>query len=209
MQEKNLVVDVGIGGVPTLLRLRINEQYQRYGKILFPHHQDDSLHYIGLDINTTDLAKAKEYMEKYAPHISFETRCADFSSLPFPDNSCDRIILSDVLSIPNHDWCLCEGECPCRCISCECDGKPITRFGPKSRCCPISFKGVTDETKEQLLIEVARVLKKTGSLLVVNLQTPQYITPSSRVLKKLFPRRTQIYFIPDERGFEEIELYEM
>lgn len=209
MQEKQVVVDVGIAENPTLLRLRLNEQYQRYGEILFPPEKDSLLQYVGIDIDEKSLRGAHANMEKYAPHIPFTTHRIDFVSLPFPDNSCDRIILSDVLSIPNHDWCLCEGECPCRCISCECDGKPITRFGPKSRCCPISFKGVTDETKEQLLIEVARVLKPTGSLLVVNLQTPQYITPSSRVLKKLFPRRTQIYFIPDEHGFEEIELYEM
>lgn len=92
MHEKQVVVDVGIGENPTLLRLRLNEQYQRYGEILFPPNNDSLLQYVGIDIDVRSLRGAHAYMEKYAPHISLQlTYEAGRTSLPGSWSDADQL----------------------------------------------------------------------------------------------------------------------
>ncbi len=183
--KSNIVLDLGIGKVPTICRLRANEEFKKIGKDLLPIISDPHLQYIGFDRESSGFDECHQHMKNYAPHVSFTTQCGDAVSLPFPDNYFSLVILSDVLSIPDHDWCMCDYECMCRCKSCECRQETIS-FLPRyanRRCCGGAYHGLPEVQKNAILMEVFRVLHKEGSLLVAVSQTPEYTHDSMQFLE--------------------------
>ena len=185
--KSNIVLDLGIGKAPTICRMRVNPTYLKLGTTLFPKDNDHRLQYIGFDNDSTVFAECHQHMKDYAPQVTFTTQCGDGVSLPFPDNYFSLIILSDVLSIPGHDWCMCDYGCTCRCKSCECQQETISflpRYTSRS-CCGEAYHGLPDENKKSILLEIYRTLRTNEKLYVIVQQTAEYAEFSIKFLESL------------------------
>lgn len=90
----------------------------------------------------------------------------DGRNLSFTDATFDIVVIADVFSIPERDWCRCDDECDL-----WYDAHTAAREGiPKCRgeiCKALSF-----DDKQCILNEAHRVLKPSGKLVVALYQTP-------------------------------------
>lgn len=159
-----LVLDVGMGELPWHERLALSSMATLAHQVLENIYETT---YFGIDNDPAFEDSQSHYFdEEQVPRKIIRIE-ADATSLPLNNAMFDIVILSDIFTIPEHDWCMCESDCECECRACECGGDD----SEQEICCEGSCKGVSAEEKWQMLCEAIRVLKEKGKLVIACYQT--------------------------------------
>jgi len=166
-----LVLDVGAGEKPwTELSEKLPEERQTFFTDLTALAKQAKL-YVRLDVRVAN--------NKSGPFV-----LADAQRLPVRDGEADLVVFSDLLTVPDHDWCACESSCDCSCSGCDCAGHLGLGFKSDPGCCGRIERGFSQNTKEGAVEEALRVLQVGGWLFAGNYQTPAYSLTALEKLRK-------------------------
>lgn len=173
------VLDIGAGHIPFFVRIPWREDEEEQWSPMW--HLVVGAYWNGewTCLDSDESALAEGLKKSRPPPCGLSPVIGDARELPFPDAQFDLVIMSDVLTVPDHDWCMCEYGCDCRCGACECSNYQLKK-GP---CCGGTEKGLPEKEKIIILEHAIRVLKSGGNLVIANYQTHEYSGPSLKFLE--------------------------
>lgn len=163
------ILDIGSGKWPWIIRQHHNDHRPPHPILNGIDFLSEDVVYCCIDNDTDHLAAGGEtYLEMASERYMNEPRfrLMDARNLDFDDETADRVIISDVFSIPERNWCTCADECDF-----GYDQATALREGIPP-CTGEVCKALRFEEKKQVLNEVLRVLKPLGILIIALYQTP-------------------------------------